>query len=370
MIKVLADKYLYNITHFCPNDVDLRLFDPDAPLNIADDIEALLIRTVTKINPQTFPHFPDSLKFIATGSAGTNHVDIPYLADHNITFADAAGCNARSVAEYVGVALLLWAEHKNINAKKYSIGIIGVGHTGGAVQKILHALGIKSIAYDPPRQRRDSSFTSASLDEVLQCDILTFHVPLTKEQPNATFHWLDSGKLKNNQFKLIINAARGGVIDEQALLAEYQNNQIGNYILDVWENEPNFNDDVARNAFLKTPHIAGYSKQAKSKASKMIMEALAVHFGIDGPKAPTGDLNIKQKKPLSDFWSLTDVLTYYHPIRDYETRLLMLVGRSSKEKIKGFNHIRTGHPLRNELRYIHLPSPLQSKFPMLKNLFV
>src|SRR5699024_4594184 len=99
--------------------------------------------------------------------------------------------------------------------------------------------------------------------------------------------------------------------------------------------------------------------QAKERASKMIAKALADHFGLDTKNtAMSKDLN-SQKKPPARFWSLPDVLTFYHPIRDYETRLRMLVGRSSDSKIKGFKRIRTSHPLRNEFPMLSFPDGLK-----------
>lgn len=370
MVKVLADKYLHNITNFFSEEVNLQLYDPDEPLNdIPADTQALLIRTVTKINSQTFPSFPEALQFIGTGSAGSDHVDIPYLKEQGITFANAAGCNARSVAEYVATALLLWADANDINIKENSVGIIGVGHTGGEVQKILQEMDVPTIGYDPPRDKRNLSFQSASLDEVLQGDILTFHTPLTQDQPNPTYHWLNAAELSDRTFKLVINAARGGIINEEALLNAHKKGKVGDFILDVWENEPVFNDDTARRAFLKTPHIAGYSLQAKNRATQIICKALADHFSIELPAAAKVNHSSEQPSP-STFWSLTDILTFYHPIRTYETRFLMLIGRPKNGKIKGFNAIRTHHPLRTELQFKTLSPKIKKSYPLLKPLFI
>src|SRR5699024_1552142 len=177
-------------------DVNIKLFDPQEGFKqIPEQINALFTRTTLKIDQELIEHFPDSLKFVATASAGTDHVDIPALKKNNIAFANAAGCNARSVAEYVATAILIWAEERNISIQNLSVGIIGAGNTGSETQKILQSLGIKTEAYDPPLQERDKKFKLASLGEVLNCDILTFHVPLTFNEKYATFYWLDEKKL-------------------------------------------------------------------------------------------------------------------------------------------------------------------------------
>ncbi len=372
MIKVLADKHLYNISDFLPADIDLTLFNPDEPLNeIPGGTRALLIRTVTKINPDTFPDFPDSLSFIGTGSAGTDHVNEEYLRQNDIAFAHTGGCNARSVAEYVTVALLLWAEQLDENLTDNKVGIIGAGHTGGAVRQLLEKLNVQTAAYDPPKAEREASFTSTGLDDVLNCDILTFHTPLTRRGSHPTFHWLDEEKLSGRNFKLVVNASRGGLIDEQALIKAFDNDSVGNFILDVWEDEPDFNDELARRAFIKTPHIAGYSVQAKQRASQMIAEATARHFSPEYKPAeqipPEADTNGKVQQHRPDtFWSLTDALTHYHPIKDYDTRLKMLIGRNREVKIIGFNRIRTDQPLRQEFFYLDINNVLKKKYPDLE----
>lgn len=367
MINVLADKYLYRIEELMPEGVDLTLYDPGAPIHsIPDGTDALLTRTVTKINRQVFPRLPDRLAFVGTGSAGTDHVDEAYLEAQNIAFASAAGCNARSVAEYVAVALLLWAGQQQVELTDYRLGIVGVGHAGGEVQQLMKRLGVEVRAYDPPRGLRDEGFISADLEEVLACDILTFHVPLKHQGDHATYHWLDDAKLGDRSFALVVNASRGGVVDEAALVRALKEGTIGNAVVDVWENEPDFDDALARRALLKTPHIAGYSRQAKTRATRMIVDAMAEHFNIaSGKRSQRADAAPRSPVPPSTFWSLADVLTFYHPVRDYETRLLMLVGRDSPDKMRGFNEIRSNHPLRNEFHTLEIPVKLADRYPEL-----
>lgn len=370
MLTVLADKHLVNISDFLPPGIELELYDPDSfSSDIPDDTDALLIRTVTKINPQTFPAFPKRLKFIGTGSAGTDHVDIPYLKKNGIAFADAAGCNARSVGEYIAVALLLWAEQRNVDLTQLAAGIIGVGHTGSKVQQILQGMGIETVGYDPPREQRDANFTSATLDDVLQTPVLTFHTPLTKSGSHPTFHWFNTPKSHNNTFKLVINAARGGIIDEKVLLKAYRENRIGDYILDVWENEPDFNNTVARNAFIKTPHIAGYSIQAKNNASKLVADALLSHFSLTLP-ANIPDYKSNKVDVSFSLSSAYKVLNSLHPINEYERKLVNLIGLPSKKKKIGFNLIRTGHPLRYELQSMSLNKDITDTFPILSPLLI
>lgn len=367
MINVLADENLTNISHFIPESCELSFFKPDQGLHIPDGTQALLIRSVTDINPKNTPDLPESLEFVATGSAGTDHVDKDYLAAHKIALKDAAGSNARSVAEYVAVAMLLWGQERDYDLSKLTVGIIGAGHTGTAVKTLLGQLNIQTVVYDPPREEREAQFQTATRQDLLDCDVITFHTPLTYDTDYPTFHWLSKKILEHHRFKLVINASRGCVVDEEALVQAFEAGTVENFVLDVWENEPVFNDATARRAYIKTPHIAGYSRQAKQAASKMIVESLANYFGLDDD-IPTVKATPQTHQLPRKFWSLTDILTFYHPILDYETRFRMLTGRNDKSKAEGFHTIRRTHPLRDEFNRLKAPSGLVTKFPVLGQL--
>ncbi|MDZ7690038.1 MAG: NAD(P)-dependent oxidoreductase [Balneolaceae bacterium] len=239
MITVFADQHLYKIKEIVPDNIDLHFYDPElglpAQLNKAD---ALLVRTVTGVNNQTLSPIPQNLSFLATGSAGTDHVDQQYLKQHDIQFAHSAGCNARSVAEYVVTALIIWSGKNKIDLKKECIGIVGVGHVGSALQQMLDTLGWEYRLYDPPRAEREDEFSSVPLKEVLDCSILTFHTPLYNNSEHATYHWLNSDKLSNRNFKMVLNTSRGGVVDEDSLLEAVSVGRVEDMVIDVWRVNP------------------------------------------------------------------------------------------------------------------------------------
>ncbi len=372
MITVFADKYLYKIEECLPQEAELHLFDPDAGLPDTDSLkgaEALLIRTVNKFDKEAVKRLPDSIRFLATASAGFDHVDQNALSERGIIFAHAPGCNARSVGEYIVTALLLWSEEREIDIKKKTVGIVGVGQTGSEVLSLIEKLGISAVCYDPPRRQREPDFQSASLAELLDSDILTLHTPLTSDGSHPTRHWLDAEKLGGRSFDLIINAARGGVVDERALLESYHGGKVRDYILDVWENEPAFDDEAADHAFIKTPHIAGYSRQAKMRASKMIAEAFCKHFSLNRPRLAQAE-KTKHVNLNDNEETLSKILTSIHPIRKYEEKLISLIGLDCQKKSLGFNRLRAKFPLRNEFKYIGLPDALKESYPILDKLDV
>ncbi|WP_372635272.1 4-phosphoerythronate dehydrogenase [Fodinibius sp.] len=371
MITVFADQHLYEIASFLPDSVDLILFDPAEGLpGDLHRAQGLLIRTVNAVNARTLPEIPGSLSFIGTGSSGTDHVDRDYLEQHGVAFADAAGCNARSVAEYIATSLLIWSEREQIPLENRSVGIVGVGHAGFQVQKILDELdwNIQTVGYDPPRDRRETSFRSATLNELLNTDILTFHTPLTTAGDHPTFHWLDEEKLSDHSFELVINTARGGIVEEQALLEAQQEGSVPYYILDVWENEPEINPRPAQKAYLKTPHIAGYSIQAKLNASQYVADALLAHFNLD-PKKQRPDHSLQQvDEPVDHFNDLAELMEELHPIGTYEAELLRILRNNPHIRGRLFNKLRAEFPLRHEFSHIRLPDSYFERFPVLKNL--
>jgi erythronate-4-phosphate dehydrogenase len=369
MINVLADQYLYNIQSYLPESINLQLFDPTQgfPPEV-EQAHAMLIRTVIPINKQTLPSIPQNLTFVGTGSSGTDHVDSQYLADHNVHFVDAAGCNARSVAEYIATALLLWTQKRNKELSTLSAGTIGVGHVGTEVIDILDKLGLQTVAYDPPREQRDTDFSTASVHEVLRCDILSFHTPLHKKSDYPTYHWLDQNKLAGRTFDLIINSARGGVVDENALLIAMNKGKVRDIIIDVWENEPEINLPTARQAFIRTPHIAGYSIQAKQNASKFIADALIDHFDLQPPRMETNNQKIIFDRNPDEFASLSSLLAELHPIKKYEQHLQKIIKNHPRKRSELFNKLRAEFPLRQQFSQIHLTEPYFDQYPTLKRL--
>lgn len=365
MIKVIADQNLYKLKEFLPEDIDLIRFDPIKGLPNIEDFDAFLIRTVTKITETTFQKIPSSLKFVGTASSGTDHVDIDYLQSNSIHFADALGNNSRAVAEYIITSLLLWRERNGKELSNYSYGIIGVGNAGSAVAEIFKSFGLKVVLFDPPRAEREVDFKSATLNEVLSCDILTFHTPITNKGQHPTHHWLDEEKLVGRSFELIINAARGGIIDESAVSRAMDSHAISDIIIDVWENEPDFDTDFAMRAFISTPHIAGYSEQSKLNASRMVCEKLCRFFGLN---CPSTDHLYQQKevKPAHLSYLFEELLLRLHPVKEYDAALRDLCNRTDKTTL--FRKLRTDRPYRFEYGYLNLADTYLNTFDELKKL--
>ena len=115
------------------------------------DVTALIVRSVTRVNEKLLAG--TGIRFVGTATAGIDHIDFEYLSQQQISFADAAGCNANSVAEYILTALATVAARFNFSLEGRSLGIVGVGRIGQLVANIARGLGMEVILNDPPLQR-------------------------------------------------------------------------------------------------------------------------------------------------------------------------------------------------------------------------
>lgn len=361
-MKVFADKYLYALDQIIPEGFDLETYDPDEgfPEGVTQ-YDALLIRTVTKLNPETLPEV-GNLKFVGSATAGFDHVDTEYLKSLGIEFARSEGCNANAVAEYVLTVLYRWGQLRNEKIKDLKIGVVGCGNTGGSLIGYLKKLGIEYVSYDPPKAEREEDFISAELDELFSCDVLSFHTPLTKDGPHPTYHicdkeWLDHG------FKLIINASRGGVVDEKALLEAKRLGLIRDFVLDVWENEPVFSDEIAEQAFIATPHIAGYSREAKLKASEIVIRKMVQFFDDQYTSPDQKEEPEKSSLAEADGLNIADFLWKNHKIEYYDQELRKLMGLSDETKAQKFADLRSNTPTRFEFKTVIDQYPNRKKLP-------
>lgn len=248
------------------------------------DADVIVVRTRTQVNEALLSK--SRVRLVCTATIGFDHIDTAYCESHGIQWMSCPGCNAQAVCDYIEEAL-------QETQMQGTIGVVGVGHVGSLVAKMAERKGLKVLLNDPPKG------IGVSLDEIAQkCDIITFHVPLDK----STYHLCDARFLALcRPHALIINAARGGVVDEQALL-----NSGHPYILDTWENEPNLNQEVLDGALRASMHIAGYSVLGKRNATQICLDAIAEQFGLPKIDVTTYPYNGKTADPNNHHW-LTDI---------------------------------------------------------------
>ena len=339
---------------------NLRIL-PGRSLSSADlhNTDILLIRSITPVNETLLKDTP--VKFVGSASAGTDHMDTAYLEAHNIEFASASGSNANSVAEYVIAALLLLSTQHKFVLKDKTIGIIGVGNIGKIVKQKAEALGMRPILNDPFLAER-GAIAHHSLEEVLCCDVVTLHTPLTTDGPYPTYHLLNTHTFKRvKPTAIFINAARGEVVDTSALLNAITHKQIGPTIIDVWEHEPHIHWDLFQAVTLGTPHIAGHSLDGKANGTFMIYTALCKHLDIGPTWHPVQSLPPPIKPSIhvnnisaSHDKHLHDIISQIYDIQADYRRMKEISSAQAAERPTLFDKLRRNYPARREFHHTQL----------------
>ncbi len=293
------------------------ILKPGRTLTVDDliDVDALMIRSVTKVN-QSLLEKANKLRFVGTATAGMDHVDQALLEAKGITFTAAPGCNKVGVAEYVFSSLMVLAQQQGFSIFDKTIGIVGAGQVGSYLADCLTGIGLNVLINDPPKQAGGDSRTFTPLETILeQADVITLHTPLIKDGKWPTRHLIDSDiltKLRGDQ--ILINAARGPVVDNQALKVRLARQDGFTAVLDVFEFEPQVDLELLPMLAFATPHIAGYGLEGKARGTTMIFNRYCEFLGLDSVADPATLLPVAPV-PLMQLSRAWDEATLYNLIQ-------------------------------------------------------
>lgn len=331
-MRIIADKNIPYLDGRIRGAELVKLPAPEIGREAVRDADALIIRTRTSCGKELLEG--SKVKLIATATIGTDHIDLPWCEENGIIVRNAPGCNAPGVALYVWGSLL----RAGFDPSSSTIGVIGCGNVGSIVAEWGRRLGAEVLVCDPPRKEQgltDQHYRS--LEDVLsKSDAITLHVPLTRYGTHPTFHMINADTIcRMKPGALLVNAARGEVIDTAAVVNALERGRISKAIIDTWEGEPEIDRRLLSLADIATCHIAGYSIEGKQRATRMALEAvrdtlgLAVDLnGLEGPY---------RKPAILDASSLVKA---YNPAE--MTKML-------KEKPDAFEAIRNSYSLHKEL---------------------
>ena len=279
------------------------------------------------------------------------------MESRGIAWSAAPGCNAESVATYVTAALLWLGGRNGLTLAGKTIGVIGVGNVGRRVCRHARALGLRVLASDPPRQRNDADSEAqgfVGLDQILaEADIITCHVPLTKEGSDATYHLLKAAQFARMKPGVIfINAARGPVIETDALLAVL-GSRVSHAVIDCWEGEPAYRPDLLARADLATPHIAGHSYEGKVNGTAIVYRKACAFFGVEAAcpftlPAPPVPLWQADAAGRSDEDALRDLVLSVYDIEADSQRLKASCVADAAARAAAFDAQRSDYPMRRE----------------------
>jgi erythronate-4-phosphate dehydrogenase len=281
VLKVVADQNIPMAAEVFSSFGEVQLVDGRS-LCTGDLLGAdvLLVRSVTKVNKDLLGG--TSVRFVGSATAGFEHIDREYLRGQGIAFALASGANAQSVVEYVFAVLANIDDRlEALLSQEQTLGVVGCGNVGRKLIETARELGMRVKWFDP---FVEPSECSSELDSVLRSDVVSLHCELTSDGLHPTHHLLNRARLEGfSRDQLLINAARGAVIDNAALLRLCEQGKSPQLVLDCWENEPRIEQQLIPFCRIATPHIAGYSTDGKWKATQMLFEAAAKQFDFESP---------------------------------------------------------------------------------------
>ena len=262
------------------------------------DCDALIVRNRTQVTAALL-HRASALKVVGRLGVGLDNIDLPACKARHVEVIPAAGANALAVAEYViGTAMMLlrgtyfssaavaagdWPRGPLSNGREIGskvLGVVGFGGIGQLTAKLARGLGMKVIASDPMIAADSPIWQQQgvgwrSLDALLaESDVVSLHIPLTPETKNL----LGPARLAMMKADaILINSARGGVVDEAALVAALKAQRLGGAALDVFVDEPLKAGSVLMDCpnLILTPHIAGVTNESNVRVSSMIAERVS-----------------------------------------------------------------------------------------------
>ncbi|NJE85270.1 hydroxyacid dehydrogenase [Thermococcus sp. CX2] len=263
-------------------------------IELVGDVEAIIVRSKPKVTRKVIEAAP-KLKVIGRAGVGLDNIDLEAAKERGIKVVNSPAASSRSVAELT-IALIfavarkiafadrkmregVWAKKQSmgIELEGKTIGVVGFGRIGYNVAKIAKALGMNVLLYDPyPNEERAKEVGGkfVSLEELLkESDVVTLHVPLI----DATYHLINEERLKlMKPTAILINAARGAVIDTEALVKALQEGWIAGAGLDVFEEEPLPKDHplTKLDNVVLTPHIGASTVEAQMRAGVQVAEQI------------------------------------------------------------------------------------------------
>lgn len=346
-MKILADASLPGLDAAFPSPFELSVYhDAEELVHLLDEQEVLLCRANLKINSFLLKK-ENNLRYVATASSGTDHIERDYLNTLNIKVLDAKGCNASAVADYI-LANIAYLQQNHLLPGKQA-GIVGMGKVGTEVLLRLQAAGFSVHTFDPLRASLGSTFLSCSLENLYQCDLICVHAELHSNPPYPSLNLINEDFL--SQLKpgvVLLNASRGGIVNEDALL-NHSTPLV--YCTDVYSHEPHLNAELIAKATLCTPHIAGHSLEAKHKAVELISRQL--HAIKQWPIPSYTPTHTPTRQILRQPWQ-EQILSIYNPALDTQEL------KQAADKPQAFAQQRKNHHFRHDFQLYFAPPTEQS----------
>ena len=325
--------------------------------------DVLLVRSVTRVDEPLLGGSP--VRFVGSATIGTDHLDTGWLEHQGIAWAAAPGCNADAAAQYSLAMLLLACRRLGRDYREQRVGIIGRGNVGSRLQRLLAVLGVSCVACDPPLEEQGEAGL-VDLDEALAQDIVSLHVPLVRDGRWPTLRLMDERRLATMRpGAVLINAARGDVVDGAALLVALRGGRL-HAALDTWPGEPDIDAALLAASLVASPHVAGYSLDGRLRGTAMVYAAWCDRAGVDAadrgsiPSIPPSELRCPPgQSPESTLLEAAQVAADDLALRS----LLAAPGLA-----EGFDRLRRDYQLRRDHAGIQVRCAEPGSYQLLKAL--
>ena len=332
-------------------------------------VDVLMIRSGTRVDAGLLDGTP--VRFVASPTAGTDHIDLEYLERQKIAFYNAPGCNAESVVEYVIAGLVRLAHKKRDVLRGKTVGIVGVGNVGSRLAPRLSALGMHVLINDPPLAEvggLPDGYEETSLHVLLErADVVTLHTPLVWTGAHPTRHLIGEPELRRMKSNAwLVNASRGPVVSNGALKEHLLRGGLGGVVLDVWEHEPEVDPELLDLVDIGTAHIAGYSYDGKVNGTIQVYHSFTAHYGVDGgwdPQSilaagPTDRFVLPElSSDPENIEGLRQVVNQLYDIEADDRRMCHLLKIPAEERAAYFWRLRKEYPRRRSFHWHTLPVP-------------
>jgi erythronate-4-phosphate dehydrogenase len=320
------------------------------------DVDLLIVRSITRVDQALLAG--SRVRFVGTATSGSDHIDTAEVDRLGVAWYAAIGCNANSVAEYMVTAWLTLAQRLGCTLRGKRVGVIGVGHVGSLVVEKARALGMEPMLNDPPKARETGLDVYRPLDDLLDCDIVTCHTPLTSDGSDPTLHLIADkflSRLKPGAW--FCNAGRGEVVDQTALHRALDTERLGACILDVWEHEPRIDARLLERIGIATPHIAGYSLEGKLNGTRLVYGAACQFLGVtpswsaEDAAPPPGVPHVSlHQGTREDEAVLAEAVNAVYPLLRDDERLRATTTLDPEARGLAFDQLRKTYPTRREFR--------------------
>jgi D-3-phosphoglycerate dehydrogenase len=347
------------VEHLRNRFVVVEDFDSDLA-SVIGDFDAIIVRSATKLDAAAIER-AGRLKVIGRAGVGVDNIDVDAATRRGIVVANAAETTVVSAAEHTIALVLALARnvpqaHETLKSGGWDrgrfagielagkvLGVLGLGRIGREVSRRAQGLGMRVVAYDPfvsAERFRDLGVEQAlSIDDVFgQADVITLHLPLSDETRGV----LDADAFARMRDGVrIVNAARGDLIDEDALVEAITSGKVAGAALDVFGAEPYSGPLLALDQVVVTPHLAGSTTEAQDRAGVVIAEQVAaalegglVKTAVNIPVVEPGELEAlgpfvplaaklgRLAMGLAQRWPRKMVVAVHGPLAERDTRLL------------------------------------------------